>query len=108
MENNFPKKGEFYYHYKHDPNGPVNNYAYEIVGIGVHTEMHDDPKGKMVIYRPLYESFVYKQGKWCDVRPLDMFIEKVTKDDETFPRFQKIVDKEIILKLEEIRSLMYQ
>jgi 8-oxo-dGTP pyrophosphatase MutT (NUDIX family) len=28
----------FYYHYKHDPEGPVNNYAYEVISVGFHTE----------------------------------------------------------------------
>ena len=32
-----PEPG-FYYHYKHNPNGPVNDYAYEVVGVGFHTE----------------------------------------------------------------------
>lgn len=32
-----PEKG-FYYHYKHDPKGEFNNYAYEVVGLGLHTE----------------------------------------------------------------------
>ncbi len=32
-----PEKG-FYYHYKHDPKGEVNNYAYEVMGVGSHTE----------------------------------------------------------------------
>ncbi len=35
-----PDKG-FYYHYKHDPNGLVNNYAYEVLNIGHHTEEED-------------------------------------------------------------------
>ena len=30
-----PENG-FYYHYKHDPNGPLNDYAYEVVGVGCH------------------------------------------------------------------------
>ena len=30
---NRPEPG-YYYHYKHDPNGPLNNYAYYIYGIG--------------------------------------------------------------------------
>ena len=101
-----PEKG-FYYHYKHDPQGSINNYAYEVVGLGMHTEMHDDPEGVMVIYRPIYEAFVYKQGKWCDVRPRSMFIEDVTKDGKTFPRFQKITDSATILELEKIRDMMY-
>lgn len=35
---NTPELG-FYYHYKHDPTGAVNNYAYEILNIGHHTEI---------------------------------------------------------------------
>ncbi|MBP6884291.1 MAG: DUF1653 domain-containing protein [Candidatus Pacebacteria bacterium] len=97
----------FYYHYKHDPNGDVNNFAYEVVGFGMHTEMHDDPNGVMVIYRPLYEAFVYKKGKWFDVRPLNMFKENVTKDGKTFPRFQKVTDSDTIQKLVDIRDQMY-
>ena len=33
-----PEPG-YYYHYKHDPNGPLNNYAYYIYGVGHHTEV---------------------------------------------------------------------
>ena len=101
-----PEKG-LYYHYKHDANGTINNYAYEVVGLGMHTEMHDDPNGVMVVYRPLYEAFVYKQGKWFDVRPASMFLEEVTKDGKTFPRFQKITDSATIQELEKIRDTMY-
>src|SRR5436305_12798626 len=32
-----PEPG-YYYHFKHDPNGPLNNYAYYIYGVGHHTE----------------------------------------------------------------------
>lgn len=97
----------FYYHYKHDPNGPVNNYAYEVVGFGMHTEMHDDPNGKLVVYRPLYEAFVYTNGKMFDIRPYAMFAETVTKDGKTFPRFQKITDPVVIGQLEKVRDAMY-
>jgi len=37
---NFPKnvpEKAFHYHYKHDPKGEVNNYAYEVIGVGIHT-----------------------------------------------------------------------
>ena len=104
----------FYYHYKHDPKGEVNNYAYEVLNIGHHTEMNHGEDGGvdeslMVVYRPLYESaFVYKAGKHWDVRPLTMFVENVTKDGKTFPRFQKITDLEVIIRLTEIRDLMYK
>lgn len=102
-----PEKG-FYYHYKHDPSGLVGNYAYEIVGVGAHTEDDCRPEDiHMVVYRPLYESSVYKAGKLFDLRPLEMWMEDVTKDGKTFPRFQKITDLEVIAQLEVIKEEMY-
>lgn len=103
-----PEKG-FYYHYKHDPDGAVNNYAYEVLGVGHHTE--DDCREEdrfVVIYRPLYEAFVYKNGKMFDVRPLAMFMEEVTKEGKTFPRFGKITDPDVISELEKVRFEMYE
>ena len=107
-----PENG-FYYHYKHDPNGEVNNYAYEVVGIGFHTA--DDARAgeeHFVIYRPLYEASVYKISQEIktpcfDARPLLMWMGNVTKDGQVFPRFQKITDPEIISQLEKIRGEMY-
>jgi hypothetical protein len=102
-----PEKG-FYYHYKHDQNGPVNNYAYEVVGVGCHTEDDCRPEdANMVVYRPLYESSVYKAGKFFDLRPLSMFMENVTKNGQIIPRFQKITEPEIIEKLKAIKDEMY-
>jgi hypothetical protein len=97
-----------YYHYKHDPNGPVNNYAYEVIGVGCHTEDGCRPDDKhMVVYRPLYEAFVYKAGKLFDLRPLEMWMGDVTKDGKTFPRFQKVTDPAIITELEAVKKKMY-
>ncbi len=102
-----PEKG-FYYHYKHDKNREVNNYAYEVLGVGHHTEDDCRPiDANMVVYRPLYESSVYKAGRLFDLRPLDMFLESVVKDGKTLPRFEKITDPEIIAELEEIKNKMY-
>ncbi len=101
-----PKKG-FYYHYKHDPNGPMNEYAYEIMGLGHHTEIEGLTESLMVMYRPIYESSVYKAGKHWDLRPVASFMEPVTKDGKTFPRFQKISDQIIIAELAKIRDQMY-
>lgn len=99
-----PEKG-FYYHYKHDPNGPVENYAYEVLGVGHHTE---EENTLMVVYRPLYESaFVYKAGKLFDLRPLEMFMENVTKEGKTFPRFQRIIDEKTLSALKAIRDKIY-
>jgi hypothetical protein len=103
-----PEKG-FYYHYKHDPSGPINNYAYEIMGVGCHTEDDCRPQdANMVVYRPLYEdASVYKAGKLFDLRPLEMFMEDVAKDGKTFPRFKKITDEAVIGELNTIREKMY-
>lgn len=103
-----PENG-FYYHYKHDPSGPVGNYAYEVVGVGCHTEDDCRPEDvHMVVYRPLYESSVYTAGKLFDLRPLEMWMGDVTKDEKTFPRFQKITDPQVIAELTVIRGKMYK
>lgn len=96
-----PEKG-FYYHYKHDPNGPINNYAYEVIGTGLHTE----ERSHVVIYKPLYENTFLEDLDYC-VRPLPMFIEEVTKDDKTFLRFTRITDPDVIRKLESIKEELY-
>ena len=103
-----PAKG-FYYHYKHDPEGAVNNYAYEVIGVGHHTENYLPLEDVlMVVYRPLYEDAgVYKAGKLFDLRPLKMFMEYLTKSGKTFPRFKKISDEDVIKELEKIRAKMY-
>lgn len=102
-----PENG-FYYHYKHDPNGEVNAYAYEVVGVGHHTEDDCRPEdANMVVYRPLYEATVYKMGKLFDLRPLEMWMGNVEKDGKTLPRFSRITDPTVIEKLEEIKRQMY-
>ncbi|MBA3550849.1 DUF1653 domain-containing protein [Patescibacteria group bacterium] len=102
-----PEHG-FYYHYKHDPSKPINDYAYEMVGVGSHTEDDCRPQDiHMVVYRPIYEASVYKAGKLFDIRPLEMWMGDVTKDGKTFKRFQKITDPVVIAQLEEIKKKMY-
>ncbi len=92
----------FYYHYKHDPAEEFNNYAYEVIGTGLHTE----DKTETVIYRPLYKNTYLNSFDYSN-RPLDMFTGQVEKDGKTFPRFTKITDSEIILKLEKVKEEMY-
>ena len=102
-----PEKG-FYYHYKHDVSGPVNNYAYEVIGVGCHTEDNCRPEdANMVVYRPLYEASVYKAGKLFDLRPLDMWMGQVIKDGISFPRFAIITNLTVIDELEKIKEQMY-
>jgi hypothetical protein len=97
----------YYYHYKHAENGDINNYAYEVLGLGLHTEGHHRLDDVLVIYRALYESTNYKNGKMYDLRPLIMFMENVTKEGKTVKRFQKISDEKIIAELDEIKKKMY-
>ena len=102
-----PSNG-FYYHYKHDPDGPIGNYAYEVVGVGCHTEDDCRPEdANMVVYRPLYESSVYKAGKLFDLRPLEMWMGEVVLNDKKILRFNKINDPAIIERLEIIKKKMY-
>ncbi len=90
----------FYYHYKHDPAKGDFDYAYEVLNIGHHTEIDESEDNTMIVYRPLYDTaYVYKAGKHWDVRPMKMFLEDVTKEGKTFPRFSKITDPELIEKL---------
>lgn len=108
LPENPPERG-FYYHYKHDPDGPVNNYAYEFISIGHHTE--DDCRLEDVLqanYRPLYDTaFVFQFGKLFDNRPLGMFMGTVMKNGREVPRFARITDPETIRELKEIRNEMY-
>lgn len=112
IPNKVPELG-FYYHYKHDPSGEVNTYAYEVIGIGFHTE--DEVRlgeEHFLVYRPLYAAAVYKASKELgipcfDNRPLTMWMEDVTKDGVSFPRFQKIEDEAVIDQLKNIRDTMY-
>lgn len=109
IPNRIPEPG-FYYHYKHDPAGPINNYAYEVIGTGFHTESDCRPiDHNLVVYRPIYESSVYVAGKFFDIRPLSMFLEQVAdKSGKLSPRFAKIDDQSTVSKLEEIRNKMYR
>lgn len=103
-----PEPG-FYYHYKHDPNGPEEMYAYELLGVGHHTEEDCRPEDSFVaVYRPLYETaFVYRLGRMYDIRPLVMFMETVTKEGKEVLRFTRITDAELIERLKEQRDRMY-
>ena len=103
-----PESG-YYYHFKHDPDGPLNNYAYYIYGVGHHTEDDCRPEDAfMQVYRPLYEeSYAYRNGGLFDLRPLRMFFEPAERGGEKIPRFTRIVDQDVIARLEAIRARLY-
>lgn len=96
-----PKKG-FYYHYKHDPSGAINNFAYEVLGTAKHTEDNT----LTVIYRPLYRSEHIEKADFYS-RPLSMFMENVTINSRSIPRFSLITDEKIISKLDKIKLDLY-
>lgn len=102
-----PERG-YYYHYKHDPKGPVNNYAYFIDGVACHTEDDCRPVDQFLqIYRPLYESYIYKLGIRFDARPVGMFYEPAIVNGKEVPRFVRITDEGVIVQLQGIRRTMY-
>src|SRR5258708_35157306 len=102
-----PEPG-YYYHFKHDPNGPLSNYAYYIYGVGHHTEddcRHED--AFMQVYRPLYhEAYAYRNGGIFDLRPLYMFYKSAEWQGKTVPRFTKIIDPQGVAQLQEIKARM--
>ncbi|HEY1037474.1 MAG TPA: DUF1653 domain-containing protein [Candidatus Paceibacterota bacterium] len=96
-----PRNG-FYVHYKHDPEGPVNNYIYEVVGIARNTE----EKTFAVLYRPVYQNSWLPPADFQS-RPLDMFNEEVEIDGTIMPRFRLVTDQTKIDELTEARDKMY-
>jgi hypothetical protein len=103
-----PEPG-YYYHYKHDPDGPLNNYAYYIYGVCHHTEDDCRPEDAfMQVYRPLYEAaYVYRHGGMFDLRPLYMFYKPVSVNGIEVPRFTRIADRKVIVRLQAIKARMY-
>ncbi|VTR91516.1 Uncharacterized protein OS=Geobacter lovleyi (strain ATCC BAA-1151 / DSM 17278 / SZ) GN=Glov_3027 PE=4 SV=1: DUF1653 [Gemmata massiliana] len=71
MSSNEPVPGR-YRHYK--------GGEYEVVGVARHSETDE----LLVVYKPLYNA----TGLW--VRPRAMFLETVTHNGETVPRFAYI------------------
>lgn len=94
---NIQKERQFYYHFKHDPKGPINNLAYELIGKSVHTETGE----VFVNYRPLYTN-QFLADKKVDFfsRPEKMFFEDVP--DRGVPRFSKITDQKILEELSKL------
>ncbi len=90
----------FYYHNKHDVNGPINNYAYEVLGVSKHTE---EEGVLLVIYKPLYKSDFIGNADFY-ARPIEMFFDTVSRGEREIPRFTKITDQKVIDELKTIKS----
>ncbi len=95
----------FYYHYKHDPSGELNDYACEVLGVGLHTEEMDSA---FVVHRPLYvEAPTFMMGKFFDVLPLLIWMSSIEVNGHTTQRFTKITDPRIIAELRLQSAKMY-
>lgn len=102
-----------YYHFKHDPKGPVNNMAYEVVGVCIHTEGDARPgEENFIAYRPLYDCDLYEASKKLHIplfynRPFHMWEEEIERNGKRMKIFQKITDETVIVELEKISQKMY-
>lgn len=96
-----PEPG-FYYHYKHDPDGPENQAAYEVLGTGWHTETGEF----CTLYRPLYEGWALTH-RITYLRPAAMFMDPVDKPEYQGARFIRIVDPALIARLSAVRDQLY-
>lgn len=97
----------FYYHFKHDDSTSVNNFAYEVLSVGICTEDESNCDGGMVIYRPLYENEIYNSGKFCYLRTVGNWLESVSLNGKLSPRFVKVIDEKLISELTSIKTKMY-
>lgn len=94
---NYPKNSDYFYHYKHKSNLDLTNFAYQIIGVALHTETEEI----LVIYKPLYKlNHIFEASFFA--RPLSVFLEKVELKGQKVPRFNKIVNQEIIKKFRKL------
>ena len=95
--NNYPKVGQFYYHFKHSPEKGILDYCYEIVGVCQHTETSH----LYVAYRPLYSNSLEENQLDFFIRPIEMFTECVEKPEHIYvgPRFRLVEDEATIKDL---------
>ena len=96
--NNYPKVGQFYYHFKHSPEKGILDYCYKIVGVCQHTETSH----LYVAYRPLYSNSLEENQLDFFIRPIEMFTERVEKPELNYSglRFRFVNDVDVFKKLE--------
>ncbi|MEY2671977.1 MAG: hypothetical protein RL687_394 [Candidatus Parcubacteria bacterium] len=99
-----PQIGEYYYHFKHNP-GDVFDHAYVIDGFGFDAEKDCE----VLFYKPLYEVDIFKGSDMTVfVRSINNFTEMVERDEKKFERFSKIIDTEVIIRLEKKKNELYE
>jgi hypothetical protein len=104
---NLPEPG-VYYHFKHDPDGPVNNYAYYIYGVGHHTE--DDCRTEDAFIQ-VYTGHYTRRHSLPERRPLRpapaAHVKPAEWKGKRVKRFTRIVDPGVIAQLAAIKTRMY-
>lgn len=71
--------------YEHYKSTDADKRYYQVLGVARNTETEE----KLVIYIPLYVISEHK-GLRLQARPLEMFLETVTYNGKTLPRFRYI------------------
>ena len=99
-EGPIPKQGEFYDHWKRDPEGSLENHTYLVLGLG-----KDEETGVYrVFYRAVDRIEHIKDTDhplwWC--RRLEMFTGYVDDGGRQVPRFTKVTDSLRIFRLMDI------
>jgi hypothetical protein len=98
----WPENG-FYYHYNRDPNGDVNNGAYQVVGVGRNRASNLVE----VEYLPLYERPGVNPRERCHAS-LRKFMGSGRRGGELVQRFVRVTDEVIIARLEYLRDQMFK
>lgn len=117
-EAGLPKPGDFYRHYKHNPEDLVpENYTYVVVGLGVDTDSKDSAGARFFVhYRPLYkdEGMLAQLSRETGIscvwsRSLLEWMNMVTPpgSEESQPRFTKVTDPNAIARLKGVSAKMY-
>ena len=76
-----PKAGDFYYHYKHNPELDLMNFCYMVIGTAIHTETEEI----LIIYKPVYRTDFLKE-KRADFFACSSLHNAPNPQSRSFPR----------------------
>ncbi len=96
----------FYLHYQHDPQAPIGNHTYEVLGVGVGYNGVEDGVF-FVVRRPLYRAYAFNMGSLFVIESLEIFVQKIFLAETTVEQFTEVTDPVMIARLMEIRDKMY-
>ncbi len=88
-----PQQNDIYYHFKHITENPSKNPYYRVYRIiGISVLATNDQYSPHVAYTSVWGNSYEKETYGADffIRPLDEFLENVSRDGYSGPRFVKI------------------